>query len=74
MTATVFVIIVISCIAAGFVSALYFGPDNKIENAVEDIAEYEIEKEVHAPSGSLKTEVDLLFPHKETTTDLTEKK
>jgi Na+-translocating ferredoxin:NAD+ oxidoreductase RnfG subunit len=67
VTETAFVIIVIACIASGFVSALYFGPDNKIEKIAEDVAEYEIEKEAHVPPGTLKEEVDLFFPHKEST-------
>lgn len=57
-------IIIVSCIVAGFVSSMYFGPDNDFEDVVEDIAEHEIENEVGAQPGSLKEEVDLLFPHK----------
>lgn len=52
------------CIAAGWISAKYLGPDNAMEEDLEEIAEGEAEEITHQPKGSLKKEVDSLFPHK----------
>jgi flagellar basal body-associated protein FliL len=60
-------VIIVSCIVGGFVSSLYFGPDNEVEDVLEEITEHEIESETGAQPGSLKEEVELLFPHNKET-------
>jgi hypothetical protein len=52
------------CLAAGWISTKYLGDDNIIEDDLEEIAEDEAEDLTHTPKGSLKKEVDALFPHK----------
>jgi hypothetical protein len=34
-----------------------------IEKNIEEYAEKELENDLHLPSGSLKTELDRIFPH-----------
>lgn len=56
--------VVVFCVVASWVSAKYLGPDNYIEEDLEQVAEDEVEALVVVKKGSLKDEVDELFPHK----------
>lgn len=57
-------VLFVGCMAGGWVASKYLGPDNPIEEGLEDVAEDEVETITKAPKGSLKDEVDALFPHK----------
>ncbi len=56
--------IFVGCLIVGYVSTRYLGDDNAMENELEKVAEVEAEDLTHMPSGSLKPEIDALFPHK----------
>ena len=51
-------------VGIGYVSVHYYGPDNEFEQKVEDTAEDLAESELHMDKGTLKPEVDAIFPHK----------
>ena len=54
----------IFCVVAGIVSTKYLGNDNVVEETLETVTEDIAEKELKLSPGTLKPEVDLLFPHK----------
>lgn len=56
--------IFVNCLVFGYLSSRYLGPDNAVEIELERVAEAEAEDLTHMPNGSLKPEVDALFPHK----------
>lgn len=61
---TVMLTTIVACVVGGIISAHYLGPDNAIEEELEEIAEHEAEILFHQPEGSLKEEMDVLFTHK----------
>lgn len=58
-------IVFISCIlGAYFVDKIFPSALSRIiEDDLEDIAECEIEQVTHLPKGSLKKEIDMIFPN-----------
>lgn len=57
--------VVLICVIGAIISVDHYGPDNPIEKELEVVTEDIIEFELHQPPGSLRPEVDYLFPHKE---------
>jgi hypothetical protein len=51
-------------IIVSMISVHYLGPDNAVEKEAEILIEDELEDEFGAEKGSLKPEIDKLFPHK----------
>jgi len=51
------------CVVGGYISTKYLGKDNVVEQELEQVGEMEAEELLHAPKGSLKNEVDAIFPH-----------
>lgn len=48
----------------GWISFYFLGADNPVEEEVEEIVETIIEHRLDKPKGSLKHEVNIMFPHK----------
>lgn len=57
--------VILICVIGAFISVDYLGADNPVEKELEVVTEELIEFELHQPPGSLRPEVDYLFPHKE---------
>jgi hypothetical protein len=51
-------------VGLGYVSVHYYGPDNEFEQEIESTAEDLAESELHMDKGTLKPEMDAIFPHK----------
>lgn len=52
------------CLGASYMMVNYLGPDNFIQNELEEVAEDMAEELTGAPDGSLNDEIQALFPHK----------
>lgn len=63
-TITIMALIFTGCVVATFVAEKYLSPKEaaEVEDVSEEIAEMEVELAFHQPKGSLKEEVDSVFP------------